>query len=65
MELTCNGDGEQYRGLSNKRPKARYGLPLLDLLVGGVSETPKCYRLLLVFLLVTLQNQNQKVRPYC
>lgn len=30
--------GERYCRLSNKRPNARYGLPLLDLLVGGVSE---------------------------
>lgn len=44
------GMGEQYRGLSNKRPNARYGLPLLDLLVSGVSETPKHYRLFLVTL---------------
>lgn len=44
------GMGEQYRRLSNKRPNARYGLPLLDLLVGGISETPKHYRFFLVFL---------------
>lgn len=44
------GMREQYCRLSNKRPNAKYGLPLLDLLVSGVSETPKHYRFFSVFL---------------